>query len=125
MDLDEKEVVKAKMYAIITLSVIGVIILLIVMFVFSVKSFFDDLAKHQYYVVNINDSNKEEIKDLLNAEKLGYCESMYKIEYETVFPSAIFSKIYCKNEDDISLSIYDSGSKLIQYIHENGSIEKR
>lgn len=125
MNIDEKEVTKAKMYAITTLSVIGVIVILIAIFVFSAKSFFDNLDKHNYYVINIDDSNKEKIKDLLNAEKLDYCESMYKIEYEMVFTGDIFSNVYCKNEDNISLSIYNSESKLIKYIHENGIIEKR
>ena len=50
---------------------------------------------------------------------------MYKIEYERVFTGDIFSKVYCKKEDDISLSIYDNESKLIQYIHQNGNVEKR
>lgn len=127
MNFEDEEIAKTKgkMYAITTLSVIGAIVLLGIMCIFSIKAFFNDLEKHKYYVIEVNDSNKDEIINLLNIEKLNYCESMYKIEYERVFTGAIFSKVYCKNEDDISLSIYNNESKLIQYIHQNGNVEKR
>lgn len=127
MNFEDDEIIKTKgkMYAITTISVIGAIVLLGIICVFSIKACFNDLNKHRYYVIEINDNNKGEIIDLLNEEELNYCESIYKIEYERVFTGAIFSKIYCKNEDDISLSIYDNENKLIQYIQQNGNIEKR
>lgn len=124
-EAEEVEKTKGKMYALTILSVITAIVVLGVMSIFSLKELFDNLDKHKYYVILVNDSNKAEIIDLLNAEKIDYCQSMYKLEYETVFTGDIFSKIYCKNEDDILLSIYNNESELIQYIYQNGTVEKR
>lgn len=124
-DNEEITETKYKMYSITTLSIITVIIIFIGMVIFSTRTFFNALDKHKYYVVEVNDDNKENIISLLENENLKYCESIYKIEYERVFTGDIFSKIYCQNEDNISLSIYDDESKLIQYIRENGSVEKR
>lgn len=129
MNFDDKEEIetKGKMYAITILSVMIAIIVLIVMGIFCIKSCFVDLSKHKYYVIDINNFNKEDIKKLLENEKFQYCESMYKIEYEQLFPDDKSAKIYCKNEDDIIFSIYDNGviSELANYIYNNGQIEKR
>ena len=127
-DIDEDEIkTKSKMYAITTWSIIGVIIIFIIVSIFSIKSIFNDLSKHKYYVIDINNSNKEDIINLLENEGFKYCESMYKIEYEQLIPDDKSAKISCKNEDDINLSIYDDGtiSELANYIHNNGKIEKR
>lgn len=128
MNFDENEEsikTKGKMVAITTLSVIGVIVVFIILGIFTVKSFFDGPDKHKYHVIKVNDDNRENIISLLENEDLKYCKSIYKIEYERVFTGDIFSKVYCHDEDNISLSIYDEESKLIQYIRENGNIENR
>lgn len=124
-DNEESIKVKGKIYAITTLSVIGVIVLFIFTTILSVIKLFDNYDKHKYYVTKINNNNKEDIKTLLENENFKYCESIYKIEYEQVLTGAIFAKVYCKDENNIFLNIYDNESKLIQYIRKNSYIEKR
>ena len=125
---DEEEIVKnkSKMYTITILSVIGVIILFINISVFSVKSFFNDVSKHKYYVLDVNTENKYEIISLLKEENIKYCESIYKIEYEQLFPNDKSAKIYCQNEKDVEFSISDNKeSQLANYIYNNGVLERK
>ena len=95
-DKEQKIKAKGKVYAIITFCVIGIILFFIIIGVFFIKVTFNEFKKHKYYVIEVNDSNKNEIISLLDDEKLNYCESMYKVEYEISFMGDIFSKIYCK-----------------------------
>lgn len=61
-DENEEEIkAKGKMYALTTLTVIGVIIIFVIICIFSFKSLFNDISKHKYYVLEINDENKEKI----------------------------------------------------------------
>ena len=125
---DEEEIIKtkSKMYTITILSVIGLIILSITIFVFSIKSFFNDISKHKYYVLDINTENKDKIISLLKEENIKYCESIYKIEYEQLFPNDKSAKIYCQNEKDIEFSIYgNKESQLANYIYNNGILERK
>lgn len=121
----EKIKTKGKMVAITTLSIISVVVFFIGIIIYFTKSFLNDIEKHIYYFVEINDNNKEEIITLLNDENIEYCDSIYKIEYERILTGDIISKIYCNNEENISLNIYNGDSKIINYIHEYGNIEKR
>lgn len=133
MNLDEKEVVKAKMYAITTLSVIGVIIIIIIAGYLSIKSYFDSLftTKTVYFVLNVDDSNRDRIIELFANEKeniynQNYCDSIYKIEYHHLFPDGTDYTMYCKDEENISFSIDKVGEDtLATYIHENGMRETR
>lgn len=125
---DEEEIIKtkSKMYTITILSVIGVIILFITIFVFSVKSFFNDASKHKYYVLDVNTENKDKIIFLLKEENIKYCESIYKIEYEQLFPNDKSAKIYCRNEKDVEFTISDNKeSQLANYIYNNGILERK
>lgn len=125
---DEEEIIKtkSKMYTITILSVIGFIVLSITIFVFSIKSLFYDVSKHKYYVLDINTENKDKIIYLLKEENIKYCESIYKIEYEQLFPNDKSTKIYCQNEKDVEFSIYDNKeSQLANYIYNNGVLERK
>ena len=125
---DEEEIIKtkSKMYIITILSVIGFIILSITIFVFSIESFFNDVSKHKYYVLDINIENRDKIISLLKEENIKYCESIYKIEYEQLFPNDKSAKIYCQNEKDEEFSIYDNKeSQLANYIYKNGVLERK
>lgn len=69
-DENKEEIkVKGKMYALTTLTVIGVIILYVIICIFSFKSLFNDISKHNYYVLEINDENKEKIISFLDYVK--------------------------------------------------------
>jgi len=125
---DEEEIIKtkSKMYTITILSVIGVIILFITIFVFSVNSFFNDASNHKYYVLDVNTENKDKIISLLKEENIKYCESIYKIEYEQLFPNDKSAKIYCRNEKDVEFTISDNKeSQLANYIYNNGILERK
>ena len=102
------------------------IILFIYSIYSSIKSLGNDLSMHTFYVMETNFENKNEIISILKKENRKYCESMYKIEYESLFPNDYSAKIYCMDENDISFSISDNEhSNLIKYIYDNGITEKR
>ena len=124
----EKEKTKLKIW----LCTISILILVagIILFIYSIyasiKSLGNDLSMHTFHVVEIDFNNKNEIISILEKENRNYCESMYKIEYESLFPNDYNVKIYCMNEDDISFGVADNEhSNLINHIHDNGIIEKR
>lgn len=129
---DDEAYTKGKMYTFIVIVIIGVIIFICLSIYFSFKALGDDLSKHVYYYVNINDNNKDKIISLLNEEKdnIGgtqdYCDSMYKIEYYNAFPKGTNYTIYCKEKDNIIFSVdKDDEDKLQSYIYDNGDVEKR
>lgn len=126
-DTCELEKTKSKMFAITFLVVIGVLILLVIIEFISTKSFFKELQKKTYYVVDINENNKIEIISLLKNIEVEYCESMYKIEYLKLFPDDGSGKIYCNDVDNISFGVYDStnDNKFAHYIIENVIRERR
>lgn len=134
MDFNEEEIVKtkSKMYVITTFSVIGVIILFILIFIFSINSTINDFSKKTYYVLDVTNKNKNEVIELLEQEKENmfynnnYCDSMYKIEYYNMFPDGTDYTIYCKEEDNINFGIDKVGEDtLATYIKNQGYIEKR
>lgn len=134
MDFNEEEIVKtkSKMYVITTFSVIGVIILFILIFMFSINSTINDFSKKTYYVLDVTNKNKNEVIELLEQEKENmfynnnYCDSMYKIEYYNMFPDGTDYTIYCKEEDNINFGIDKVGEDtLATYIRNQGYIEKR
>ena len=129
---DDEAYTKGKMYTFIVIVIIGVTIFICLSIYFSFKALGDDLSKHVYYYVNINDNNKDKIISLLNEEKdnIGgtqdYCDSMYKIEYYNAFPKGTNYTIYCKEKDNIIFSVdKDDEDKLQSYIYDNGDVEKR
>lgn len=136
MDYNENEeeaIAKGKMVAITTLSVIGVVILIIVIICFAGPKLIDRLVTlRAYRVLKINDENKENIIELLEQEKdnifpeMKYCDSMYKIEYNDLFPDGTDYTIYCKDEKSISFGIDKVGEDVLHsYIHKNGYDEIR
>ena len=134
MDFNEEEIVKtkSKMYVITTFYVIGVIILFILIFIFSINSTINDFSKKTYYVLDVTNKNKNEVIELLEQEKENmfynnnYCDSMYKIEYYNMFPDGTDYTIYCKEEDNINFGIDKVGEDtLATYIRNQGYIEKR
>ena len=134
MDFNEEEIVKtkSKMYVITTFSVIGVIILFVLIFIFSINSTINDVSKKTYYVLDVTDKNKNEVIDLLEQEKENmfynnyYCDSIYKIEYYNMFPDGTEYTIYCKEEDNINFGIDKVGEDVLAtYIYNKGYIEKK
>ena len=124
----EKEKTKLKIW----LCTISILILVagIILFIYSIyasiKSLGNDLLIHNFYTIEIDFNKKNEIISILEKENRNYCESMYKIEYESLFPNDYNAKIYCMDEDNISFGVADNEhSNLIKYIHDNGIIEKR
>ena len=127
---EDKEYEKAKpkghLIAITTLSILGVIVLFMIVAITAITFFFEDFSKTTYYVLEVNEKNKEQILSLLEQENKRSCESIYKIEYTQLFPDDKSAKIYCLDEKDITFGIYDENpSALADYIQENGRIEKR
>ena len=125
-DNDKIDKEKGKMYALTTLFVIGVFVILVIVGIFSMSACFVDMGKHKYYLLEVNKENKEQIISLLEQENKPYCESIYKIEYEQLFPNDKSVKVYCKKEADIKFSISDNEeSELANYIFENGETVRR
>ena len=62
----------------------------------------------------------------MKEENIKYCESIYKIEYEQLFPNDKSAKIYCRNEKDVEFTISDNKeSQLANYIYNNGILERK
>ena len=134
MNFNDEEIAKTKgkMYAITTFAVIGTIIIFILISIFGIKSSFNNLSLKKYYVLDINNENKDMIIELFNQEKENifythsYCETMYKIEYYNSFPDGTNYTMYCKDEDNIEFGIDKVGEDtLATYIRNQGYIEKR
>jgi hypothetical protein len=129
MDNDINEEIiktKGKMYAITTLSIIGIIILFFVIGLYFIKSFSNDFFKYKenYYSLDITNNNKEQIISFLKAKEIDYCESLYKIEYVYSFPHQEKITIYCKNEQNVNLYT-DNNSELVEYIKYTGKFGER
>lgn len=134
MNSNDEEIAKTKgkMYAITTFAVIGTIIIFIFISILGIKLSFNNLSKKKYYVLEIDNQNKNMIIELFNQEKenifytQNYCESMYKIEYYNSFPDGTNYTMYCENEENIEFGIDKSGEDVLAtYIYDNGYIEKR
>ena len=132
MEFNDDEVrTKGKMYTFMVIALILVIVFICLSVYFSFKALGEDLSKKNYYYVDINEKNKDEIIRLLNEEKddmisANYCDSMYKIEYYNTFPDGTSYTIYCKNMDNINFSIDKaSEDKLQSYIYKYGDMERK
>lgn len=127
-DNNEEETVKTKgkMYAITTLSIIGIIIVFFVIGIYFIKSISNEVFKYRenYYSLDINDDNKDQIVSLLKTKNIDYCESLYKIEYIYSFPHREEVTIYCKNDKDVNLYT-DNNDELVKYIKDNGKWGER
>ena len=101
----------------------------------TVSIFSNDKIKviKKYYILDINDKNRNTIINLLEQEKDNifpnanvYCDSLYKIEYYNQFPDGTSYKIYCKAEENINFGIDKVGEDVLKsYIYENGYTELR
>lgn len=127
-DNNKEEIIKTKgkMYAITTLSIIGIIILFLVIGIYFIKSTVNDFFKYKenYYSLDITSDNKEPIISLLKTKEINYCESLYKIEYIYSFPHREEITIYCKKEQNINLYT-DNNDNLVEYIKNNGKFGER
>ena len=124
----EKEKIKVKIW--IYIFIITVSVCCVFCFIYSIYSSFkalgDDLSANTFYVLELIDDNREEILSILEKENRDYCESIYKIEYKTLFPNDYSATIYCLDEDNIYFGISDGeNSELIKYIYDNGITENR
>ena len=107
---------------------ITVIFILLIYTVISIFSIYNIKYLKTYYILDINNKNKNTIVNLLEQEKDNifpntklYCESMYKIEYYYGFPDGTNYTIYCKDEENINFSIDKVGEDVIKsYIYEKG-----
>ena len=115
----EEELIKAKL-KIVIVTVLTIFILIVVSIYIISNSISKIENKKDYYVLELD--NKEEIIKLLEEDNIKYCESMYKIEYYYTFPHSSTTTIYCMEEENIIL--YES-YKIIKYIKDNGTIERR
>lgn len=133
MNLDEEKILnKGNRLGWIVLTIIAVIVMLVIIIIIGIHEMFVTPIPRKYYVLEVNDSNKEEIIQLFENEKENifrtekYCDSIYKIEYYNTFPHGTDYTMYCRNEEDISFSLNTSGiDTLAKYIRENGYTEKR
>ena len=121
----EKEKTKAKiwMYILIIFVSVGGVVWFIYSIYLSFKALGEDLSKNTYHVLELTDDTKKEIVTILENENKNYCESMYKIEWNHIFPHGTNIKIYCKDTENIIFN--SSDSKMLKYINDNGIIERR
>lgn len=80
----------------------GVLIMMVVFAIMIVNFNLSDTEKNEYYVLEENQENKEQIILLLERENKPYCESIYQIEYAQLFPNDKSAKVYCQNGKKIS-----------------------
>ena len=111
---------KGKKYAKITFIVFGVITILLVLGFVIFIMFINNAFKYNetYYLLKVNDNNRNIIIKLLKENNNEYCELMDKIEYVHSFPHAKSLIIYC--EDNTSINLYESNEKLIDFVITNG-----
>lgn len=125
---NEEEIIKTKgkMYAITTLSIIGILIVFFVMCIYIINTIGHEVFKHKenYYSLNITNENKEQIITWLKTKEIDYCESLYKIEYIYSFPHKEGIIFYCQNDKNINLYV-DNNDELIKYIKSNGQRGER
>lgn len=133
MNIDEDKVIKSgNRLGWIVLIIIGMVVISSIIVIMSIYKMFTSPIPRKYYVLDVNDINKEEVIQLFENEKENifrtekYCESIYKIEYYNTFPHGTDYTMYCMNEENISFGLNTSGiDSLAKYIRENGYAEKR
>lgn len=133
MNIDEDKVIKSgNRLGWIVLIIIGIVVISSIIVIMSIYKMFTSPIPRKYYVLDVNDNNKEEVIQLFENEKENifrtekYCESIYKIEYYNTFPHGTDYTMYCTNEENISFGLNASGiDSLAKYIRENGYTEKR
>ena len=117
---------KSWIYVLIIFISVGGIAWFIYSIYLSFKAFGEDLSKNTYHVLELTDDNREKVISILNKEDRDYCESIYKIEIQSLFPNDYYATVYCNNQSDIKYSIAShDNSELIKYIDENGTTERR
>lgn len=129
-ETEEEAIKKGKRIANITFIIIGIVVSLIIISIFLIKNI---LESKEYFVLEVNDKNRDKVLELLNNEKENmsykndyYCNSIYKIEFFRLFPDGTNYTIYCKNEENINFDIDKVGiDTLEKYIYENGKKEIR
>ncbi len=119
----EKTKVKIWMYILIIFVSVGGVVWFIYSIYLSFKALGEDLSKNTYHVLELTDDTKKEIVTILENENKNYCESMYKIEWNHIFPHGTNIKIYCKDTENIIFN--SSDSEMLKYINDNGIIERR
>jgi len=133
MNIAEDKVIKSgNRLGWIALIIIGIVVISSIIVIMSIYKMVTSPIPKKYYVLDVNDNNKEEIIKLYEEEMKNdtyskkYCESIYKIEYYIGFPDGTSYTMYCKDEDNISFGIDKAGvDNLAKYISENGYTEKR
>lgn len=126
VETEEEIKTKGKMVAITTI----VSFIVVVGFVFylfsSIRACAKDSNKKTYYILEVNKENKNEVIDMLKSENRKYCESINKIQYSRFFTKGNDVYLYCSNEENINFTIRNEESrKLIDYISEKGTIERK
>lgn len=133
MNLDEENVIRrGNRLGRIVLIIIGIVVIFSIIIIVSIYKMFTSPIPRKYYVLDVNDNNKEEVMQLFENEKENifrtekYCDSIYKIEYYNTFPHGTDYTMYCRNEENISFGLNTSEiDTLAKYIRENGYTEKR
>ena len=126
VETEEEIKTKGKMVAITTIVSYVVVIGFIFCLFSSVRSCVKDSNKKTYYILEVNEENKSEVIDLLKSENRKYCESINKIQYSRFYTKGYDVYLFCSNEDKINFIIrHEESSKIIDYINEKGTIERR
>lgn len=77
----EQEIQNCKKNGKITIFIICALIMILVFCFILFKSFIVELAKKDYYYIDITENNRSKIMELLEERNIEYCESIYKIEF--------------------------------------------
>lgn len=118
----EQEIQNCKKNGKIIIFIICSLIMILVFCFILFKSFIVELAKKDYYYIDITENNRSKIIELLEERNIEYCESIYKIEFMQNFPDDKSGEIYCLDKKNIYFIIDDSTMKndLVDYIKNNG-----
>ena len=118
----EQEIQNCKKNGKIIIFIICSLIMILVFCFILFKSFIVELAKKDYYYIDITENNRSKIIELLEERNIEYCESIYKIEFMQNFPDDKSGEIYFLDKKNIYFIIDDSTMKndLVDYIKNNG-----
>ena len=118
----EQEIQNCKKNGKIIIFIICSLIMILVFCFILFKSFIVELAKKDYYYIDITENNRSKIIELLEERNIEYCESIYKIEFMQNFPDDKSGEIYCLDKKNIYFIIDDSTMKndLVDYIKNSG-----
>lgn len=123
-----EEIIKIVAFFVVIIPVIFIVLIITVSSIFTSSNI---KYMEKFYILNVNNENKNIIINLIEQEKENisansklYCDSLYRIEYYNMFPDGTHYTIYCKDEENINFGIDKVGVDVLKhYIYENGFTE--